>query len=148
MWPLNHHHRQESRSVKVPAATPRLLAVLTDVSDQEAVKEFAASSNWDLHAIPTVERAAISLSGEVVSVILLDRDLAGPDWRVAVQAFASLTPKPSIILASSVVDHYLFTEVVHHGGYDVISKPLHADELRRILGLAFSFWKNRVLKIS
>lgn len=110
--------------------------------------QFAASSHWDLHVLPAAEPAANSLLGEMIPVILLDRDLAGPDWRIAVQTFASHTPKPSIVLASSVIDHYLFTEVVHHGGYDVISKPLHADELRRTLGLAFSFWKNQVQKTS
>ena len=75
---------------------------------------------------------------ELPSVILLDRAIAGQDWRDAVRMLASHPLLRAVILASPVVDHYLFTEVVHHGGYDVISTPLQLDELRRTLGLAFS----------
>jgi DNA-binding NtrC family response regulator len=51
-----------------------------------------------------------------------------------------------VILASSVSDHYLFEELIHQGGYDVIAKPLKLEELRRITRLALTFWKNRAIR--
>jgi len=145
MWPL-HHHRHESGRNGQSSAVPALLAILSDGSDQHVVKQFTDSNQWDLNAVSAVEDAAPSVGAEVSPVILLDRDLAGQDWRDTVRMLASHPSAPAVILVSHVVDQYLFTEVVHHGGYDVISKPLQVDELRRALGLAFTFWKNKSAK--
>lgn len=145
MWPL-HHNRQESRSISNSSAAPALLAILSDPSDRDAVKQFTGRNHWGLNVVTALESAAVSVAAEMPPVILLDRDLAGQDWRETVRMLASQPPAPAVILASHVVDQYLFTEVVHHGGYDVISKPFRVDELRRALGLAFSFWKNKNAK--
>jgi DNA-binding NtrC family response regulator len=147
MWPL-HHHRQESRDISNSSAAPALLAILADPSDRDLVRQFTDRNQWGLNVVAAVEHAAVSTWIEVSPVILLDRDLAGQDWRSTVRMLAAHTPAPSVILASPVLDSYLFSEVVHHGGYDVISKPLQLDELRRMLGLAFSFWKNQASKTS
>jgi DNA-binding NtrC family response regulator len=144
MWPLHHH--LERGNVKIASAAPALLAILSDAFDQEKVKDFTACNHWCLNVVSALESAAASVAADMPPVILLDRDLAGQDWRDTVRMLASHRPAPAVILASHVLDQYLFTEVVHHGGYDVISKPLQVDELRRILGLAFSFWKNQGTK--
>ena len=147
MWPL-HHHRQANRTVSESSSGPALLAILSDPGDQHAVKEFTCHNHWDLNVVSSMEQAIVSTSLELPSVVLLDRAIADQDWRKTVRMLASHASAPSVILASPVVDHYLFTEVVHHGGYDVISTPLQLDELRRTLGLAFSFWKNQIPKSS
>lgn len=141
MWPL--HHRLERAGIKNASVHPALLAILADAPDQEKVKEFTGCNHWGLNLVSAVESAAASVGAEMPPVVLLDRDVAGQDWRESVRMLSSSRPAPAVILASHVVDQYLFTELVHHGGYDVISKPLQVDELRRALGLAFSFWKNQ-----
>src|SRR5689334_11052738 len=116
MWPL--HHRLERGRFKVGSARPTLLAILSDAADQEKVKQFTGCNHWRLNVLSALESAAASVAADMPPVILLDRDLAGQDWRETVRMLASYRPAPAVILASHVLDQYLFTEVVHHGGYD------------------------------
>ena len=68
---------------------------------------------------------------------------AGIDWRDALQLLASSRPDCSIILTSSVNDEYLWDEVIHKGGYDVLAKPLQEDQTVRAVNLAWSYSKER-----
>lgn len=138
MWPLN----TETPTVRAPRVDQRLLAILADTADRDAVSAFAIANNWSLKVVGGVGQAISWLSEAPVPVILIDRDLPDEDWRLAIRTLTSHAPSPCVILASAVVDLYLFDEVVHHGGYDVVRKPFREDALRRTLGLAFSFWKN------
>ena len=77
------------------------------------------------------------------AVILCDRDLPGVDWRHALEKLAASRPDCPIVLTSSVNDEYLWDEVVHTGGYDVLSKPLQEDLTVRAVNLAWSYSKER-----
>ena len=121
-----------------------MLAVLSEDGERQLISAFARDNGWNLAFAETMEQACVRLAGDVVPVILLDRDSADVEWRSMVRSFANHRPAPCIILASSVVDRYLFQELVSQGGYDVVAKPLQREELRRIAGLAFAFWKSRL----
>lgn len=138
MWPLN----TDKSAVRAPRADQTLLAILPDAADRDAVSTLAIANNWSLNVVGGVEQAILRLSEASVPVILIDRDLPDEDWRLAIRTLTSRAPSPCVILASAVVDLYLFDEVVHHGGYDVVRKPFREEALRRTLGLAFSFWNN------
>ncbi|MFL6415115.1 MAG: hypothetical protein ACJ74Y_05530 [Bryobacteraceae bacterium] len=124
------------------------MAILENSRDQRTVADFATSNHWGLTVANTLEQAFLLATERMTSVILLDRDLAGNGWRSVVHSLAQNQVKPCIILASPVMDPYLFDEFVSHGGFDLVAKPIQADELRRIGHLAFTFWKNRQTKIS
>ena len=147
MWPL-HAHRRNGPEIRDPQANQSLLAILPDLSDQELLRKFANTVNWQLELATGLGQAMRWLAKATVPVVLVDRDLKDEDWRVAIRKLSSLAPSPCVILASAVADSYLFNEVVHHGGYDVVAKPLQEEEIRRTLGLAFSFWKNRLTSSS
>lgn len=138
MWPLN----TDKSAVRAHRVDQKLLAILPDTVDRDAVNAFAIANNWSLNVVGGVEQAILRLSEASVPVILIDRDLPDEDWRLAIRTLTSRAPSPCVILASAVVDLYLFDEVVHHGGYDVVRKPFREEALRRTLGLAFSFWNN------
>jgi DNA-binding NtrC family response regulator len=122
------------------------LAVLSGDGERQLVTTFARDNGWNVSFAETVEQARTRLAGNVVAVILLDRDSAGVVWRSMARNLADHRPAPCIILMSSVVDRYLFQELVNQGGYDIVAKPLRPEELRRIVGLAFAFWKSRVVR--
>jgi DNA-binding NtrC family response regulator len=117
MWPLNHsRHPAES--------APELLAVLSSPGERQLVAGLSQDNGWKLIIAETLEQARLRIADKRLAVVLLDRDLAESDWRTMVRSFTSLSPAPCVILASSVSDHYLFEELIHQGGYDVIAKPL------------------------
>ncbi len=114
--------------------------------DRETVAEFARSNSWDLTVVGTFNEGLSFSANRNAAVVILDRDLPGKDWRSAVRSFAQSRATPCIILASSVMDDYLFEEIVKQGGFDTIAKPIRTDELRRIGGLAIKYWKSRVAR--
>ena len=77
------------------------------------------------------------------SVIVFDRDLPGLDWRDCLESLAAARPGYPILLMSSIYDEYLWEEVVHRGGYDVLGKPLQEEQAVRAVNLAWSFSKTR-----
>jgi hypothetical protein len=64
------------------------------------------------------------------------------EWRDAVRILASAVPHPCVILTSTVVDDYLWREIVARGGYDVLAKPLREEAAARSIKLALSYWKS------
>jgi DNA-binding NtrC family response regulator len=137
MWPLNQHRHSEE-------SPPALLAVLSNTGDREVAAKLSGDNGWKVALAATLEQAWSKLAELQFAVVLLDRDLAESDWRTMVRSFTWRHPPPCVILASSVCDQYLFEEVIHQGGYDVISKPLKLEEVQRITRLAFTFWKSRL----
>lgn len=136
MWPLTHgRHPTESQAL--------VLAVLSDPADRSLVTGLAPDDRCSIEVSESIEKGRSGSAGKPIAVVLLDRDLALPDWRPLVREFSSLPSAPCVILASAVFDDYLFQELTHQGGYDVITKPLKLEELRRISRLALTFWKNR-----
>ena len=136
MWPRN----QPRHSVEL---SPALLAVLANPEERKLVTDLSQNNGWNLTVVATLEQGRAKISGQRLAVVLLDRDLAESDWRSMVRSFTCLHPAPCVILASFVSDHYLFEELIHQGGYDVVSKPLKLEEVSRITRLALTFWKNR-----
>lgn len=136
MWPLKAHAPESELAAGV-------LAILPDGCDAGPLVDLAAKQHWKLTVVHAFDQALWQVAHHAFPLILLDRDVGSGDWRACVQSFARLRPIPSVILISSVGDHYLFDEVVKQGGFDVIRKPLEADELQRISRLAFTFWKSR-----
>jgi DNA-binding NtrC family response regulator len=137
MWPRH----QANHSVE-PA--PVVLAVLSNPRERQLLVELSHDNRWNLTVVATLEQARAKTANQRLAVVLLDRDLAESDWRGMVRSFTCLHPTPCVILASFVSDHYLFEEVIHHGGYDVVSKPLKLEEVSRITRLAVTFWRNRL----
>ena len=58
---------------------------------------------------------------------------------------AALPQAVCILLASRVMDDYLWHQVIHHHGYDVVAKPFRSEELRRAVTFAWSWrgWARR-----
>ena len=142
MWPLTFHANREATS-RDSDHSPEVLAILGNPRDQTTVTEFAQSRHWHLTLVSTPDQGFSAAAGKITPVILLDRDLAGPEWRSTMRRLAQNRPKPCIILVSPAIDPYLFDEVVRQGGFDMVTKPIQPDELRRIGQLALTFWKRR-----
>jgi FixJ family two-component response regulator len=56
-----------------------------------------------------------------------------------VEELSSSRVRPCVILVSGVLDERLWAEVVGHGGYEVLAKPLQAEQAIRVIKLALSY---------
>jgi DNA-binding NtrC family response regulator len=129
-------HSQDGERIPV-------LAVAPDERDQSSLSSFSARGQWDLALTGSCDEAMEALKKMRAAVILCDRDLPGVDWRDALEKLSAARPDCPIVLTSSVNDEYLWEEVIHKGGYDVLSKPLQEDLTVRAVNLAWSYSKER-----
>ena len=120
-----------------------VLAIAPDERDKSSLSAFSVRGQWDLVLASSCEEALEALKKMRAAVILCDRDLPGVDWRNALEKLSSSRRDCPIVLTSSVNDEYLWDEVIHKGGYDVLSKPLQEELTVRAVNLAWSYSKER-----
>jgi DNA-binding NtrC family response regulator len=120
-----------------------VVAITPDEDDKKSLAAFAVRGQWELVWTRSCEEALETLKRMPAAVILCDRDLPGVDWRTALERLAASRADCAIILTSSVNDEYLWDEVIHKGGYDVLSKPLQQEQTVRAVNLAWSYSKQR-----
>ncbi len=97
----------------------RLLAITRGADEQASLTRIAADQRWTLSIAESAEAAIALLGGEPLPLVICDRDLPGEDWRETVARIAARRDVLCVVLASSVVDDYLWDEVIKQRGYDV-----------------------------
>jgi len=117
-----------------------ILSVLRTVSDRNMLDQASRRNHWTMRFASTSDEARETLKRTQPHIILVDRDIVGPDWRHAVSSLATASGGACVLLISKVIDDYLWNEVVANGGYDVLRKPLNEDDLLRNVQLAWSYW--------
>ena len=115
------------------------MTALAIVQSQECdtLRRVFKAKSWSLTIADTVSHGLSGEFGAGPVIVILDRDLASPDWRPAVRQFSSPPKSAWVILASRVIDDYLWEEVIQQGGYDVLAKPFQEAELIRTLEFAW-----------
>ena len=131
------------------AASPRadearltIVALLVEHQDRELLASICRRHGWDVHFASTCTDASDAANRLKAPLIFCDRDLPGTDWRDLVQVLAASPHGACVVLVSRVVDAYLWNEVGHKGGYDVLSKPLHEVDVVRVVKLGWSYWNS------
>jgi DNA-binding response OmpR family regulator len=109
-----------------------------------ALNQIFQKNGWELITTENLGEALEAIRSTPTPIVILDRDLVGPDWRPTVRLLASEPTAPCIILASHVVDDYLLEEIIQQGGYDVIAKPFREQEVTRAIEFAWSAMKSRL----
>lgn len=125
----------------LPSRIPVVAMVVTQ-QDRDILTSVSGPERLDWHFAGSCEEAWAVANQLAAPVILVDRDWPGTEWRTAVESLATLQHQASVILVSGVADDYLWQEVIRRGGYDILSKPLRADNVARVVKLAFSYWKS------
>jgi CheY-like chemotaxis protein len=119
-----------------------IVGLVIDEHDRRLLAGLGSRNQWSVSLAESFETAQ-ELSTELgACAILLDRDVPGREWRDAVETLSQSRHRPCVLLVSSVVDDYLWNEVVRRGGYDVLSKPLREEDLARAIKLAWAYWNS------
>lgn len=118
-----------------------IIALVWGERDKQVLRDVAIEKTLELCLAGSFEDASEALKRFAAPVVIVDRDWPGTDWRVMVRNFASIGPRACTILMSGVTDEHLWEEVLRLGGYDVVTKPLRAQETARAITLALSYWR-------
>jgi DNA-binding response OmpR family regulator len=104
-----------------------VLAISPDVEDHKAVRNILNGSDFRTLACRTCGQARRLL--RQASVVLCDRALPDGDWKQVLKETQNMSDPPHLIVTSRLADSSLWAEVLNLGGYDVLAKPLRAEEL-------------------
>lgn len=140
IWRVIHSvFASSSNQESVPSRIP-VVAIVVSEEDRNVLAGVSGMELLDLHFAESCEEAFRVANQLTAPVILFDRDLPGAEWRTAVGGLAALPQRACVILMSGVVDDYLRQELVRRGGYEILPKPLRADNVLRVIKLALSYW--------
>jgi CheY-like chemotaxis protein len=124
----------------------RILSVTNDSRERDQLKSLADFYGWNTVFARDYIIAASILRTEPFPIVICDRDNLNTDWRHAFETLLRPDKFKCLILCSTVDDDYLWQDVIHHGGYDVIRKPIDEDQAVRAIQFAWAFWKTVLAK--
>lgn len=133
--------REGDRDLASPARVA-IVALVASSQERDVLTSVSGREQWDVHFVESCEDAWAMSNQLIAPVILYDRDWPDTEWRAVVQSFALSPHRACVILTSRVVDDYLGEELFRQGGYDVLAKPLRADDVTRVIKLALSYWRS------
>lgn len=137
-WISRFFARERRRSAALSEIS--ILCVLNQRHDESLIRETCREHGWIVSFAPSLDHAQRLLSRFSFPIILLDRELAGGEWREAMARLAEPSGALCILLVPKIFDDHLWNEVVRHGGYDILPKPLRPPDLARAVRLAWSYW--------
>jgi FixJ family two-component response regulator len=108
------------------------LAILTSQADRAQLESIFEKAGWRIVFADAIEDI------QPIPIVLYDRDLPGADWRQAIQQLSGSQHPRKVILASFVADDYLWEEVIHFGGYDILPKPFRESEVLHTMQFAWA----------
>jgi DNA-binding NtrC family response regulator len=112
---------------------------MQNADDSETLQELAASYGWRISIVGSSDAAVALLKEQPTPLVICDRDLTGEAWGDVLAKIAAQPQAVCVLLASRVIDDYLWQQVIRHHGYDVIAKPFQPEELRRAVTFAWSW---------
>ena len=120
-----------------------LLAISAHDDDHRQLDRILSRSNWRVHhAKNRLEMNAI-VQAQPISVILCDQEFSDGDWKTVLREIVEIENPPLLVITTREDDDVLWAEVLNLGGYDVLLKPLDANEVIRIMSLAWLCWRER-----
>jgi DNA-binding response OmpR family regulator len=131
-------HDTASRSHS-PGEPVNLVAITQNPDDAETLRQIASHCGWRISIVDSSTAAIASLNTQQTPLVICDCDLSGEAWRDVLAKMAALPQAVCVLLASRVIDDYLWHQVIRHHGYDVVAKPFHPEELRRAVTFAWSW---------
>ena len=119
--------------------SPELL-IVGPVEELEGPGSIFDRFAWPRRHVRSCQEVFLQVWARAPRVVVCERDLPDGDWKDVLAIALSLPVPPPVIVTSRLADDYLWAEVLNLGGYDVLAKPLDAEELRRTMNLAWERW--------
>ena len=110
-----------------------------------SVHNAAKRSGWELKRARSVEQSLHTLDTFPARLVIYDWTPEDDDWRSAIDRLSTRPEHPCILLASRVIDEYLWAELVTHGGFDVIHRSADPEQVIRAVRFVIA-QRNRARK--
>ncbi len=119
----------------------KILVISARVDDRRGLDPILNGTEWSVVDAADIVRAIDALKRSAFPIVLFDRDLAGGAWQDTLRMLRAASDRACVILLSNVSDEYLWNEVISLGGFDVLTRPFHKDQVVSMLDFAHTYWK-------
>lgn len=130
-----------------PERVVTVLAVCPAKEDQLVLQHIFGHSKWQLFCESTWQKARSVLGEKRVPVVISDSVLPDASWKDVLGELSSMPDLPTLIVSARIADEHLWGEVLNLGGYDVLAKPFDANEVFRVVSLAWLNWKDSLERV-
>lgn len=117
------------------------VAVLPSTEHCQALQRIFSRAQWTLFIAENLRRGIAILDSEPVAVAITGCSLPDGNWQDLLARLRAFRVPPPLIVVSHSADERLWAEVLDFGGYDVLAQPFDLNEVKRVVGLAWSSWK-------
>ena len=113
-----------------------LLSVSSDPAHHESLRQAVTATRFSRAVRLYLRRSRgtnrkAAARGDYLRTETFRRHLARP-----ARQLAELPDPPPVVVIATNADEWLWAEVLNHGGYDVVERPLERKEMARVLGSA------------
>ena len=129
----------------LPGTTNRVqvLVISPEQRDCHTLSQIFDHTSWSLDRAETISSTAEHLATQDYPVILCDEFLPDGDWKDVYALAQTMTIPAHVIVLSRAADDRFWADVLNTGGYDVLAKPLRAEEVLHAIGAAWRHWMDR-----
>jgi len=100
--------------------------------DRGVVRDVFRKSGWKLREVGNAGEAVEYARRNRVHVVIAEKT----DWQRLLDDLRQFPDPPQLVVTSRTADDYLWSEVLNHGGFDVLPQPFDREELERVVAAA------------
>ena len=116
-----------------PMHKGKILSISAVAADHHTLRRILNGQLWQVDIASSYREAVAYLCRDRVDVVICERHLQDGTWKDILGHIAEMLDPPALVVTSGTVDEHFRTEVRALGGSDAMTKPLNADEVRRVL---------------
>jgi DNA-binding NtrC family response regulator len=120
--------------------------VSVHTEDHAALEKIVEGLPVRISTVASCYEAAEYLRNHPVSVVFCDHRLKDGTWREILNQVLSGSEPVPVVVTSRLADEYLWAEVLNLGGWDVLAKPFHEQEVLHVLDSAWLHRANPVTR--
>src|SRR5438876_6596250 len=127
--------------VAYPEEPVALLSVSPQEEDHASLRRILCDANWQVVEASVGRDAKTKLLAHKMPVVIFAANLSDGDWNLLLATARQLPDPPKLIVSLRAVNDRFWAEVPNFGCYDVLAWPYRAEEVRRVVCLAWNRWK-------
>ena len=117
----------------------KILVLSAPLDDRFVLEDLGKERGWELSFASSPQEGFCLVSEHHFELILCESDQPGYPWREVMDRLSASSPRSCILLVSSVTGEYLWADILQHGGYGVLPRPLRKQSALRTLDTAARF---------
>ena len=123
-----------------PEKPVALLSVSSQAEDHASLRRILWDTNWQVVEASAGRDAKPELLAHKIPVVIFAANLLDREWNLLLAGARQLPDPPKLIASLRAVNDRFWAEVPNFGCYDVLARPYMAEEVRRVVGLAWNRW--------